>query len=203
MYQDTHEIMGCRPTTDATIIQPAFNIHVGTFRSPFPSKDESNQNVYVRLDQPNDNIQSEGHNPISKVNPSNMEVSNIIGKIPIPRWLPTDQTPTCPLISADGDVSQFGMNLYTNHVPNFQISITDAEGRRFPFAGYADFSGLFKFFQFEISFKLLLIEDRVETIKRQLIFQSEMLEKIAELETLTTKAETASIKLSLMNTANK
>lgn len=197
-FQDTYKIFGCRPTTQPDILLPAFDVSGGDFVSPFPSKEETNQNLYVRLDQPNDNIQSEGHNPVSKENPSNMEVSNIIGKIPIPRWLPYDQTPTCPLITADADTSQFAMNLYTTNVPNFQVRITDAEGRRFPFAGYSNFSGLFKFFQFEMSLRLVLCEDRIETIKRQLVFQSEALEKIAELDTTMNLAQQAELKLKLL-----
>ena len=201
LFQDTYKIMGCRPTTKAATLVPAFKVSAGKFESPFPGKDEANQNIYVRLDQPNDNIQSEGHNPISKDNPSNMEISNIIGKVPIPRWIHTDTNSVCPLVTADGDTSRFAMNLYTNHVPNFQIYITDAEGRRFPFAGYSEFSGLYKFFHFELSFKLILLEDRIETIKRQLIFQSEVLEKIAQLDTVMNQAETAELKLHLLSTA--
>jgi len=200
-FQDTYKLLGTYPTTDASNIIPAFFINdIGHFQSPFPSKDETNQNIYIRLDQPNDNIQSEGHNPINKDNPSNMELSNIIGKIPIPRYVPlsSDQTSISPLITADSNTSRFSMNLYTSYVPSLQITITDAEGRRFPFAGYKKFSGLYKFFQFEMSFKIILTEDRTETIKRQLVFQSEMLEKIANIETKQTKIESAELKLDLL-----
>jgi len=206
-FQDTYKLLGTYPTTDPSNIISAFYVNAsGHFQSPFPSKDETNQNIYIRLDQPNDNIQSQGHNPISKANPSNMELSSIIGKIPIPRWLPLsadDQTSVCPLITADSDTSRFSMNLYSTYVPSMQITITDAEGRRFPFAAYDRFSGLFKFFNFEMSFKVSLTEDRIETMKRQLIFQSEMLEKIAEIETSQGLASAAELKLNLMNMGNE
>jgi hypothetical protein len=132
-FQDVHEILGCRRTTDADFPTPtsapvnSFG-GVGPFVSPFAASLNSMECVYVRISLPTNNYQSVNFERDTPLSSNDVIPTQILARIPLIYPAGNPETDAA-FITFDDPNNLFPILLDLQQLSTVEFFVTDDKGR--------------------------------------------------------------------------
>ena len=121
-FQQTHMILGCRPSRGAAPVNAFAAVGSGAMSAPYPCSLSSMDSIYLRSSLMGGHYQSIGHERFIPNNPNQIIESQIWARIPI-------TTDANPIIYVDNGADMFQLNPQQRSLISLELFLTDEWGR--------------------------------------------------------------------------